>query len=251
MRGSMACRHTGCFSEMSSRPYAATASTWSYRRSLLLQPHDQGDLGAHGFRSVGVVVFRRGTGVERRLRPLACAWIASRHGKRVRDLAVGQGVPLCHFSVAQRTARVFSRATVAARTSSLRRFSPSPTRRCTTRRSPSAREAGTAEVWMRGGRTARPQMLVSYSRAAHTGLHATCRCPTNKCRRFEAKPRTSCASEAPGRQWHSSEILSEISERMDGGFDGLDKYVLDIALAGSDSAKIPRKNDMGCGRSRH
>jgi hypothetical protein len=42
------------------------------------------------------------------------------------------------------------------------------------------------------------------------------------------------SSEAPGRQWHSSEILSEISERMEGGFDGLDKYVLDIALAGSE-----------------
>ncbi len=41
-------------------------------------------------------------------------------------------------------------------------------------------------------------------------------------------------SEALGRQWHSSEILSEISERMQGGFDGLDKYVLDIALAGSE-----------------
>ncbi|MEG9883702.1 MAG: sigma factor-like helix-turn-helix DNA-binding protein [Hyphomicrobiales bacterium] len=41
-----------------------------------------------------------------------------------------------------------------------------------------------------------------------------------------------CA-EAPGRQWHTSEILSEISERMDGGCDGLDKYVLDIALVGS------------------
>ena len=40
-------------------------------------------------------------------------------------------------------------------------------------------------------------------------------------------------SEVPGRQWHTSEILSEISERMDGGFDGLDKYVLDIALTGS------------------
>ena len=40
-------------------------------------------------------------------------------------------------------------------------------------------------------------------------------------------------SEATRRQWHTSEILSEISERMDGGFDGLDKYVLDIALAGS------------------
>jgi len=40
-------------------------------------------------------------------------------------------------------------------------------------------------------------------------------------------------SEALGRQWHTSEILSEISERMDGGCDGLDKYVLDIALAGS------------------
>lgn len=44
-------------------------------------------------------------------------------------------------------------------------------------------------------------------------------------------------SDAPGRQWHSSEILSEISERMDGGFDGLDKYVLDIALAGSEMLK--------------
>ena len=40
-------------------------------------------------------------------------------------------------------------------------------------------------------------------------------------------------SEAPSRQWHTSEILSEISERMDGGFEGLGKYVLDIALAES------------------
>ena len=41
-------------------------------------------------------------------------------------------------------------------------------------------------------------------------------------------------SEVPDRQWHTSEILAEISERMEGGFDGLDKYVLDIALAGSE-----------------
>ncbi|WP_372921525.1 DNA-directed RNA polymerase subunit alpha C-terminal domain-containing protein [Roseovarius sp.] len=41
-------------------------------------------------------------------------------------------------------------------------------------------------------------------------------------------------SDALGRQWHSSEILSEILERMGGGFDGLDKYVLDIALASSE-----------------
>ena len=40
-------------------------------------------------------------------------------------------------------------------------------------------------------------------------------------------------SEASGRQWHSSEILSELSERLSGGFEGLDKYVLDIALAES------------------
>lgn len=40
-------------------------------------------------------------------------------------------------------------------------------------------------------------------------------------------------SEASGRQWHTSEILSELSERLDGGFDDLDKYVLDIALAKS------------------
>lgn len=37
-------------------------------------------------------------------------------------------------------------------------------------------------------------------------------------------------SEALGRQWHTSEILSEISERMDGGIESLDKYLLDIAL---------------------
>jgi hypothetical protein len=41
-------------------------------------------------------------------------------------------------------------------------------------------------------------------------------------------------SDAPGRQWHSSEILSEISERMGGGVDGLDKYVLNIVLAASE-----------------
>ncbi len=41
-------------------------------------------------------------------------------------------------------------------------------------------------------------------------------------------------SEIPGRQWHTFEILSEISERMEGVFDGLDKYILDIALAGSE-----------------
>ena len=44
-------------------------------------------------------------------------------------------------------------------------------------------------------------------------------------------------SEASGRQWHTSEILSEISEQMNGGFDGLDKYVLNIALAGSSMLK--------------
>ena len=44
-------------------------------------------------------------------------------------------------------------------------------------------------------------------------------------------------SEAPGRQWHSSEILSEISERVDGDLNGLDKYVLGIALSGSEMLK--------------
>lgn len=44
-------------------------------------------------------------------------------------------------------------------------------------------------------------------------------------------------SEASGRQWHTSEILSEVSDRLDGGFDGLDKYVLDIALARSEMLK--------------
>ena len=40
-------------------------------------------------------------------------------------------------------------------------------------------------------------------------------------------------SEMSGRQWHSSEILLEMSERLDSGFDGLNKYILDIALAES------------------
>ncbi len=39
--------------------------------------------------------------------------------------------------------------------------------------------------------------------------------------------------EASGRQWYGFEILSELSERLEGGIDGLDKYLLDIALAKS------------------
>lgn len=37
-------------------------------------------------------------------------------------------------------------------------------------------------------------------------------------------------SESNGRQWHTTEILSEILERMDGILVSLDKYVLDIVL---------------------
>ena len=44
-------------------------------------------------------------------------------------------------------------------------------------------------------------------------------------------------SDSPGRQWHSSEILSEMLERMGGNFDGLDKYVLDITLTSSEILK--------------
>ena len=40
-------------------------------------------------------------------------------------------------------------------------------------------------------------------------------------------------SATSGKQWHSFEILSELGERLDGDFIGLDKYVLDIALAES------------------
>ena len=40
-------------------------------------------------------------------------------------------------------------------------------------------------------------------------------------------------SETSGKQWHSFEILSELSERLDGDFHGLDKCMLDIALAES------------------
>ena len=40
-------------------------------------------------------------------------------------------------------------------------------------------------------------------------------------------------SETAGRQWHSAEVFSELLERLDGGFDALDKYVLNIALAKS------------------
>ena len=38
----------------------------------------------------------------------------------------------------------------------------------------------------------------------------------------------------PGRQWHTSEILSELSERLDDeNFQGLDKYILNIVLSKS------------------
>ncbi len=40
-------------------------------------------------------------------------------------------------------------------------------------------------------------------------------------------------SQTSGRQWHTSEILSEISADPDGEFEGLDKYVLDVALSES------------------
>lgn len=40
-------------------------------------------------------------------------------------------------------------------------------------------------------------------------------------------------SEELGRQWHTSEILSELSERLNDSYSRLDKYVLDIALEGS------------------
>lgn len=41
------------------------------------------------------------------------------------------------------------------------------------------------------------------------------------------------SSEESGRQWHTSEILSELSARLDDGLDWLNKYVLNIALAES------------------
>ena len=44
-------------------------------------------------------------------------------------------------------------------------------------------------------------------------------------------------SDGSGRQWHTSEILSELSERLNDGFQGLDKYVLDIALSKSEMLK--------------
>lgn len=50
---------------------------------------------------------------------------------------------------------------------------------------------------------------------------------------FRSEAEDIVCSEVSGRQWHCSEILSEIIERMGGGYEGLDKYILNIALAGS------------------
>ena len=44
-------------------------------------------------------------------------------------------------------------------------------------------------------------------------------------------------SETSGKQWHTSEILSELSERLDGDLERLDKYVLEIALSKSEILK--------------
>lgn len=48
-------------------------------------------------------------------------------------------------------------------------------------------------------------------------------------------------SEASGRQWHTSEILSELSERLGGSFEDLDKYLVDIALSKSEILSPLRK----------
>lgn len=45
------------------------------------------------------------------------------------------------------------------------------------------------------------------------------------------------SSEESRRQWHTLEILSELSERLDGDLEGLDKYVLEIALSQSEVLK--------------
>ena len=42
------------------------------------------------------------------------------------------------------------------------------------------------------------------------------------------------SSDGSGRQWHTSEILSELAEKLNDGFQGLDKYVLDVALSKSE-----------------
>lgn len=42
-------------------------------------------------------------------------------------------------------------------------------------------------------------------------------------------------TEAPDKQWHCSELLRVILERLDREYVGLDKYILDIALRGSES----------------
>ena len=45
----------------------------------------------------------------------------------------------------------------------------------------------------------------------------------------------------PGRQWHSSEILSEMMEYIGSGFEALDKYIVDIALTKSSMVRSLRR----------
>ena len=58
--------------------------------------------------------------------------------------------------------------------------------------------------------------------------------PDEQMSRIRMEAEDIVCSEASGRQWHTSEILSELSERLDGGFERLDKYVVDIALSKSE-----------------
>ena len=58
--------------------------------------------------------------------------------------------------------------------------------------------------------------------------------PDEQMSRIRVEAEDIVCSEASGRQWHTSEILSELSERLDGGFERLDKYVVDIALSKSE-----------------
>ncbi len=48
-------------------------------------------------------------------------------------------------------------------------------------------------------------------------------------------------SEASSRQWHTSEILLETSDRMGGRIENLDKYLLEIVLAGSSKLRSLKK----------
>lgn len=140
---------------------------------------------------------------------------------------------LCHFSVAEDGSRIFTSYGRGADQLVEAILTESDTPLHYTEIAERARMRDGRSLDVRRAHSAAANVGFLFARGTY-GLKRHVPLSDEQMKQIRSEAEDIVCSDAPGRQWHSSEILAEISERMGGGFDGLDKYVLDIALAASE-----------------